>query len=239
MTLTNTTKVEMPIYSPHPIRTLDTSPASLACSVPKLHTSKSLPKMAAWPWRLQSRSRCQSTYRTQFTHTTMVWNFVLWNEFSVKFCALKWFQSEIQSEILCSKMISAWNSIWNFVFWNKFDLKFCALKWCQSEILCSEIISVWNSVVWNDFILNFVLWNAFRLKICAWKWTQSEFCALKWIHSKILCSEFFALNWNFLSLSAIVYLSIVTDCHLSRKEHVNSAKDMIINGYALLKNVFN
>ena len=118
-----------------------------------------------------------------------VWNFVIWNDFSLKFCALKWFQSEI----LCSEMIS----VWNFVLWNDFSRKFCALKWfqseIQSEILCSEMILVWNFVLWNDFSL--------------------KFCALKWIQAENLCSEinsgwnfvlwnkfslkFCALNWNF------------------------------------------
>ena len=48
---------------------LDTTPALLACSVTKLRISKYLPKMAVWPWQLWSRSRCQSTRRTRFTHT--------------------------------------------------------------------------------------------------------------------------------------------------------------------------
>ena len=113
-----------------------------------------------------------------------VWNFVLWNDFSLKFslkfCALKWIQFEIQSEIFCSEM----NSALNFVHWNDFSLKFyalkwiqsefCALKWIQSELLCFEMNSVWNFLLWNEFSL--------------------KFCAL----------NFFALNWNFLSLSAIV-----------------------------------
>ena len=68
VTLTDTTKVTMPIDSSH-LLTLDTSSASLACSVTKLRTSKYLPKMAAWPWQLWSRSRCQSTCRTRFTNT--------------------------------------------------------------------------------------------------------------------------------------------------------------------------
>ena len=115
---------------------------------------------------------------------TEVWNFVLWKDFSLKFCALKWFQSKIQSDILCSEMILVWNFVlWNdfslkFVLWNEYSLKFCVLRWfhskIQSEILCSEMISVWN----------FVLWNEFRLKICAMKWIQSEI-----LRSEILCSE--------------------------------------------------
>ena len=113
--------------------------------------------MAVWPWQLQPRSRCQSTRHTRFTQTRLVWNVVLWNDFSLKFCTLKWFQSEI----LCYEMIS----VWNFVLWNDFSLKFCALKWFQSEILCSEMISAWN----------FVLWNEFSLKFCTLK-----FYALNW-----------------------------------------------------------
>ena len=108
-----------------------------------------------------------------------VWNFVLWNEFSLKFCALKW----IQFEILYSEI----NSFWNFVLWNDFRLKICALKWFQSEILFSEMNSVWSFVLWNDF----------RLKICALKWIQYEFCALKWIQSEILCSELFCSKLKF------------------------------------------
>ena len=136
--------------------------------------------MAAWPWQLQPRSQCQSTRRTRFTYTRLApeilcsemvsaWNFVLWNEFSLK-CALQWFQSEIQSEIFCSETIS----VWNVVPWNDFSLKCCALKWFQSEILCSEMNSDWKFVLLNELFL--------------------QFWALK----------FFALNWNFLSLSAIV-----------------------------------
>ena len=83
-----------------------------------------------------------------------VWNFVLWNEFSLKFCALKWFRSEI----LCPEMIS----VWNFVLWNEFSLKFCALKWFQSEILFSEMNSVWNFVLWN-----FLLWTEIFLSLSA------------------------------------------------------------------------
>ena len=131
---------------------------------------------------------------------TEIWNFVHWNDFSLKFCALKWFQSEIQSEISCFKMIS----VWNFMLWNEFSLKFCALKWIQTENLCNDMTSVWN----------FVLWNEFSLKIWALKWFHSEFCALNkfslnyllWheFNLKFWALKFFALNWNFLSRPAIV-----------------------------------
>ena len=141
--------------------------AALACSVPKLRMSKYLLKLAAWPLQIRQRSRCQANRRTQFTHSRLIWNFVLWNDFSLKFslkfCALNWFQSEI----LCFKMIS----VWHFVLWNEFSLKCCALKWFQSEIqpeiLCSEMISVWKFVIWNEVTLNFVLWNEFNLKFRA------------------------------------------------------------------------
>ena len=107
---------------------------------------------------------------------TEVCNFVLWNDFSLKFCSLKW----IQSEIVYSETIS----VGNFVLWHEFSLKFCVLKWfrskIQTEILCSEMNSVGNSD-WN-----FALWNEFRLKICA----------LKWIQIEILCSETNSV-WNF------------------------------------------
>ena len=88
--------------------------------------------------------------RNEFSLKFVFWNefslkFVLWTEFSLKFCALKWIQSEIQSEILCPEM----NSVWKYVFWNEFSLKICALKWIkfefyalrriQPEILFSEI----------------------------------------------------------------------------------------------------
>ena len=86
---------------------------------------------------------------------------MLWNDFSLKFslkfCALKWFQSEI----LCSEM----KSVWNFVLWNEIRLKICALKWLQPEILCSEMTSVWNFVFWNEFSLKF-----WALKFCALNW---------------------------------------------------------------------
>ena len=165
----------MPIYSPYPINsTLDTGLASLACYVPKLRTSKYLSKMAAWPWQIRPRSRSQSTRRSRFTHTRLVWTFVLWNDFSLKFCALKWFQSEI----LCSEMIS----VRNFVLWKDFSLKFsltfCGLKWFQSEILCSEMISVWNFVLWN-----FVLWTEIFLSLSAIVKTHLIFNTCQYLQS--------------------------------------------------------
>ena len=130
--------------------------------------------MVTWTWQLQPRSRCQSTRRTRFTHTRLVWNFVFWNEFSLKFSlkffALKWFLSDIfcseiiQFEILCSEMIS----VWNFVLWNDFRLKFRALKWIQTENLCSEMNLVWNFILWifcSELIFFFPLGHRMLMRV--------------------------------------------------------------------------